>query len=223
MAETESCNAPACRNPDSAPPAELELDILRQLLKLVDYTDACNLSVTCRAWKTVSREIWQYRVGQRWKSGSNEWDSLKSEGKWFDLYAQRHTLDQASEKALKEMAWPTKRDAAQDHFLACGVDCMDILTAGAHAQGPQDVGRRYWSRHVLSAIQTRVSALGLEKLMSQPWKADKRIEKGALLIAQAHYPLSDLSIVERKIDMLGEELKRRMLERGVEGGREVSD
>ncbi len=75
---------------------------------------------------------------------------------------------------------------ALDRLGAWGPDCMDLLTAAAHAPEPLETGQRYWAWHALTALQTGRSARRLAEMLRDPVASEleAHIERGALLIVR---------------------------------------
>jgi hypothetical protein len=95
-------------------PRELELDMLRRVLQRLDVRDACAVASTCRAWRAVTSEIWRPMAEKRWKHWSSpRWQELQAKGSWQAIYSGRHAIDKAAEVALREMAWPMKREVSK--------------------------------------------------------------------------------------------------------------
>lgn len=201
---------------------ELPADFLRMMFVLLEFRDLCSAACCCRLWRSISGECWEGRALRRWKFWHpDRWDQLKELGEWQRLYSIRHRLDTKAIEALDNMPWPLKREESLSFFKNEGTDCHDCLKHVAVASGPLDQGRRYWAWVALTKSQVGLAANGLSSLAQSTCEQATAIEKGALLLAQVHYPASDLTTVTNKLDALGAEALRRMSEAGCSSGRQA--
>lgn len=61
-------------------------------------------------------------------------------------------------------------------------DNMELLLASAHAAGPMQIGRRYWSRSAITEITTMKCAGMLRDILKDQDIAMEHVEQGALCI-----------------------------------------
>ncbi|KAL6762686.1 hypothetical protein V8C86DRAFT_3023298 [Haematococcus lacustris] len=173
--------------------------------------DLCSAARVCRSWRGIIECLWEQRA-KRWTHESDRWTAMKTGDRWRQLYAERHMMDMAVLRAVRDMNWPHKREQGMARLRSLGLDCLDVLLSVCHhATGCMDTGRRYWALQAVTAVQTHQAAQRMEALCRAS-PDPQHVERGPACIALAHYPLQPHmpDQLTAQLNLIGQEACRRI-------------
>ncbi|CAL8465273.1 g4808 [Coccomyxa elongata] len=128
-------------------------------------------------------------------------------------------IDKQAETLMQDIMFPRRTYACISKMRAMREDLLDFLYAASRVSGPMKVGQRFWSRFALRHIQSWLCAQEMQEILEVETEDHSvHVERGALLLAQIHYPGEDLSAIGSFLDDLAVELLRRMQAQGITGG-----
>ncbi|GAX73816.1 hypothetical protein CEUSTIGMA_g1267.t1 [Chlamydomonas eustigma] len=215
-------------------------------LSILSVQDLCSVACTCSHLRGLSVEQWQRRAFERWQSGwsSSKWKLLHEKGQHLALFSERHKIDRAAAQAVQDLSWPLRKDQSLQKLCQLDRDCLDYLikhidkhrcgnvpAMGISSEGrspsPSDdegteghqLGSAYWCWYALTQCQISLAVSDLSVIRHRPQQEHSRaIEHAALVLAQVHYPASCIEEIVDYLDLLGEELKLRLKEAGLNCG-----
>ncbi|KAL3159165.1 hypothetical protein ABBQ32_011153 [Trebouxia sp. C0010 RCD-2024] len=206
----------------SAPGAyllELPPSLLQQILAICEPVQLARCACTCTHLNKASTECsaWARHCSARWSTwASSRWFDLQERGAWKILYAARHEVDLRTSQLVSQLVWPIGRYQRVAELEEIGYDSLDELRRLAVKQGPLLVGTRYWAKQALTSVLSHLQAASM-RLLVHAGNADNgwdKPETGALMVAQAHYPLVDVFAISSYLDDLAAECRARIAASG---------